>query len=119
MAHGIRKEIKALLKKGADCGAWRAPSICRGILKLEPAMWTFVRGEGIEPTNNIAERAVRPAVIWRKTCMGTQSRRGSEFVERMLTCVATLRRKGRNVLDFLHDASVAALRGRPAPAMID
>jgi transposase len=114
----IRKAIRRLLKQGSECGEWRAPSICRGILKLEPALWTFVTTEGIEPTNNEAERAVRPAVIWRKTSLGTQSERGSRFAERMLTCVATLRQRGRNVLDFVHSACQAALLGDPAPPLL-
>lgn len=114
----IRKEIRRLLKRGAGCGEWRAPSICRGILKLEPALWTFVTTEGIEPTNNNAERAVRPAVIWRKTSLGTQSDRGSRFAERMLTCAATLRQRGSNVLEFVHGACRATLIGEPMPPLL-
>jgi transposase len=114
----LRKRMQRLLELGAERDTWRGPGICRGILKLEPAMWTFVHEQGIEPTNNAAEQAIRPAVIWRKTSLGSQSRRGSDFVERMLTCVSTLRRKGRNVLDYVHDACVAREQGRPAPALI-
>ena len=114
----IRRRIRVLLEDGARCIAWRAPSLCRGILKLESAMWTFVKHEGVEPTNNTAERALRPAVIWRKTSLGTQSSRGSRFVERLLTCVATLRQRGRNVLDYLTTANEAALRGARIPFFI-
>ena len=117
-ASKLRKQVRRLLELGAARDAWRGPGICRGILKLEPAMWRFALEDEVEPTNNAAERAIRPAVIWRKTSLGSQSRRGSEFVERMLTCTMTLRRKGRNVLDYVHDACVARVQGRPAPALI-
>ena len=53
---------------------------CREILKLQDALFTFVRVEGIEPTNNPAEHALRHAVIWRKTSFGTDSEAGSRFV---------------------------------------
>lgn len=114
----IRRRIRGLLETGAGCTSWRAPSLCRGILKLEAAMWTFVTHEKVEPTNNAAERALRPAVIWRKTSLGTQSARGSRFVERLLTCVATLRQQRRNVLDYLTAANDSALRGAPIPTFV-
>ena len=74
---------------------------CAEILKVEPALWTFVTQVGVEPTNNRAERDLRGAVIWRKLSFGSHSAEGSEFVARSLTVVTTLRRQGRNVLDFL------------------
>jgi transposase len=114
-ASRLRRRIRTLLEIGAGRNVWRAPSLCRGILKLEPAMWTFVSQPGVEPTNNAAERALRPAVIWRKTSLGTQSARGSRFVERLLTCVASLRQQGRTVLDYLVAANEAALFGERIP----
>lgn len=69
------------------------------------ALWTFVSTEGVEPTTNPAERALRPAVIWRRVSFGTQSERGSRFVERILTVCATLKQQNRNVLDYLTAAS--------------
>jgi len=56
---------------------------CRQLLQLEPAMWLFITVEGVEPTNNAAERAIRPAVLWRRTSFGAQSQAGSVFVARM------------------------------------
>ena len=81
-------------------------------------MWTFVRVEGLEPTNNRAERALRHAVIWRKTSFGTQSERGTRYVERLLTAVETLRLQGRNVLEYLVQARTASMHGRPAPSLL-
>ena len=74
--------------------------------------------EGIEPTNNAAERAIRPAMLWRKNSFGSQSQAGSLFVARMLTVVTTLRSQNRPVLDYLVDACRAARQGKPAPSSI-
>ena len=116
----LRKELQALLHHGMaleDVDP-RAARFCKELLKLEPAMWAFVRVEGLEPTNNRAERALRHAVIWRKTSFGTQSVRGTIYVERILTAVATLRLQDRNVLEYLVDARTAALRGRVVPSLL-
>ena len=91
---------------------------CRQLLKVEPAMWLFVTTEGVEPTNNAAERAIRPAVIWRRTSFGTQTQAGSAFVARMLTVVTTLKSQHRSVLEFLTCAIVAARDGQPAPSLL-
>jgi len=114
----IRAQMQDLLELGARCDSLRAASLCRGIQRLESAMWTFVTHDGVEPTNNTAERALRSGVIWRKTSFGTQSPRGSRFVERILTCVATLRQRGRNVLDYLTSANDADVRGAPIPSFL-
>ena len=72
----------------------------------------------MEPTNNAAERAIRPAVLWRRTSFGSQSVAGSTFVARMLTVVTTLRSQRRNVLQYLTDAICAARSGQPAPSLL-
>jgi transposase len=90
----------------------------REILLLEPALWTFVRQAGVEPTNNHAERLVRHGVLWRKSSHGTDSDAGSRFVERILTTVATLRLQRRNVLDYLTVACEGALLRRPPPSLL-
>lgn len=77
------------------------------IKKLERFLWTFVDIEDVPPTNNAAERAIRPAVLWRKGSFGTDSTAGSRFVERILTVVATLRQQGRHVLEYLAGACEA------------
>jgi transposase len=117
-ARRIRKRVHALLEIGTASPVFGVAGMCRGILELEPAMWTFVNRLGVEPTNNAAERLIRPAVIWRKTSMGTQSPAGSRFTERILTCVATLRQQGRNVLEYLTAVRCAALNGVRAPPLI-
>ncbi|MBI2932339.1 MAG: transposase [Planctomycetes bacterium] len=70
-------------------------------MEFWPCLWVFTRVAGAEPTNNSAERAARPAVLWRKGCFGLWSATGARLVERMLTVVATLRKQEHAVLDFL------------------
>jgi hypothetical protein len=81
-------------------------------------MWLFVTVEGVEPTNNAAERAIRPAVLWRRTSFGSQTEAGSTFVARMLTVVTTLRSQNRNVLEYITDACRAARDRNPAPSLL-
>jgi transposase len=114
----IRRRVERLLRRGTRCGEAKTEGMCVMILKLAPALWTFARVEGVEPTNNTAERAVRPAVLYRKGCFGTQSAAGSRFVGRILTVVATLRQQGRNVMDYLTLACARAYLGRKAPSLL-
>jgi transposase len=94
------------------------PATCRELLAGETHLWTFVRVEGVEPTNNDAERALRHGVIYRKTSGGTDSESGSRFVERMLTVVATCRQQGINVLDYLTRCYQAHLDDEAAPSLL-
>jgi transposase len=91
---------------------------CQQLLQVEPALWTFVQTPGVEPTNNAAERALRPAVIWRRTSFGSQSNGGSRFVSRMLTVVTSLKAQHRNVLDFLTQTCAATRLNRPTPSLL-
>jgi transposase len=86
----LRREVERLLEAGSRCGVPKTDGTCRDILKRREALWTFVQVAGVEPTNNAAERALRPGVLWRKGSCGTQSEDGSRFVETMMTVVATL-----------------------------
>ena len=114
----VRRRVEALLRAGSACGHPKTEETCRRILKLAPALWTFVRIEGVEPTNNAAERAVRPGVLWRKGSFGTDSERGSRFAERMLTVAATCKQQGRNVVDYVTRAMQASLRAENAPSLL-
>ena len=77
----IRREVERLLEVGSTCGVPKTAGTCRDILKRREALWTFVQVDGVEPTNNMAERSLRPGVLWRKGSFGTQSKEGSRFVE--------------------------------------
>jgi len=114
----IRQEIEALLQVGTFVNHAKTAKTCANILKVAPALWTFVEQEGIAPTNNAAERALRRGVLWRKRSFGSQSDRGLRFTERILTTVTTLRQQQRNVLDFLAAACRAQHLGLPAPSLL-
>lgn len=114
----LRQHVVARLQEGACCATRAVAGRCGEILQLEPALWTFVHVDGVEPTNNFAESRVRHGVMWRKTSFGTDSPNGSRFVERILTVVSTLRLQRRNVLDYVTDACQCALRGQPAPSLL-
>jgi transposase len=114
----IQAQVHALLQEGTTLAQTKTAATCANILKLEPALWTFVTVEGVEPTNNDAERPLRRAVLWRRRSFGTQSARGSQFVARILTTVTTLRLQQRNVLDYLTAACEAQTRGTEAPSLL-
>jgi transposase len=114
----VRREVERLLEAGTRCGVPKTEGVCREILKLRQALWTFVHLEGVEPTNNAAERALRSGVLWRKSSFGTQSTQGSRFVETMMTVVATLKQQHRNPLDYLTAACEAALWDEAAPSLL-
>jgi transposase len=116
---GIQAEVRRLVEMGRDEVPWeKARGFCRDLLGVWPALWTFVWEEGVEPTNNAAERALRPAVLWRKGCYGTDSVAGSRFVERILTVTTTCQQQERPVLPFLTEAVRAHWAGQPAPTLI-
>jgi transposase len=114
----VRREVERLLEAAQTCGVPKTEGTCRELLKRRQALWTFVRHDGVEPTHNAAERAIRPGVLWRKGSFGTQSADGSRFVEAMMTVVATLKQPHRNVLDSITAACEAALRGESAPSLL-
>jgi transposase len=115
---GVRQQIEGLLLRGFDCPCARTQTVCAALLDHWPALWTFARQEGVEPTNNAAERALRPAVIWRKISYGSQSEEGLRFVERLASVVGTLRQQGRQVLGYLVEAVRAFQHGSPPPAIV-
>lgn len=110
--------VEDALARAKVCRQQKVAAMSREILDLAPAMWTFVRIEGVEPTNNSAERALRPAVQYRKTSFGTHSEDGSRFLERMLTTAATLRQQGRDVLAYLTEACERHVHGLPSRSIL-
>lgn len=114
----LQAELRALLEAGQDQPAAKAAGLSRSLLQLWPALWTFVAVPGVEPTNNAAERALRPAVLWRKGSFGTQSDAGNLFVARLLTVAATCRQQQRPLLEYLTAACSAALHDLPGPSLL-
>ena len=117
-ARPIRWGVRQALGRGVSCPSEKTAATCRMLLEGEEHLWTFLRVRGIEPTNNAAERALRHAVLWRKSSGGTASEWGSRFVERVLSVAATCRQQGRNVLEFLTDCFRAHVTGGPLPSLL-
>lgn len=114
----LRHRIEALLQQGAQGRHAETARTCRHILRLRQALWSFVDTPGVEPTNNLAERTLRSFVIWRKISFGTQSVRGSRYVERIMTVVGSCKLQGRNPLAFLTQAIQAHWGNGVAPSLI-
>jgi transposase len=117
-AADLRPWVRSQLEAGAACACAKTAGTCREILTVEPALWTFARVEGVEPTNNAVERALRHAVLWRKASHGTDSVAGSRFVGNILSVVATCRQQSRDLLECLTACCHAALRGLAPPSLL-
>lgn len=114
----VRHEVERLLLRGIASNNKSLVGMCQELYDHRAWLWTFVRDEEVEPTNNAGERALRHAVIWRKLSFGTQSAHGSRFVETMLTVIETCRQQHRNAFDYLTLAVEAYLAGQPAPSLL-
>jgi transposase len=121
--HGrlLQKECAALLSAGValkdECDR-KTRGTCKKILASANALWTFLKTPGVEPTNNIAERAIRPAVIVRKRSFGSDSEQGATFFARILSAVTSLRAQFRPVFAFFENTLIAARSGSNTPSMI-
>ncbi len=119
---GFKAELEAAaalpIAHGEKSPLAKTVRTARQLLKLETALWTFVYVDGVEPTNNLAEQALRGAVIWRRTSFGSQSQAGSEFVSRILTVVTSLKAQQRNPLDYLTEACLLKRLGLSAPSLL-
>ena len=115
----IREEIDSLLLRGVFSGNSKLKGMCKPLSDHRDWLWTFLDVNGVEPTNNVSERALRPAVIWRKLSFGTQSAKGSRFVETILTVVETCHKQSRNSFQYLSAATQAHFAGQQPPSLID
>jgi transposase len=113
-----RDRISELLAQGARSRDPKTRRFCTGLLDHEAALWTFTRLPGVPATNNASERALRHAVMWRKTSYGTQTDHGDRLVERLLTLRETCRLQGRRLHEYLTAAITADLHGQPIPALL-
>jgi len=114
----LRRRLKRLLRRHANNPIRAARALVTDLREYGAALWTFAKVEGLEPTNNAAERAIRKAVLWRKGSFGSASPGGSRFAERMLTVCESLRAQGRSILDFLEGVLHAGLTGRQNPSLL-
>jgi transposase len=114
----IREEVRRLLLRGSFSGNAKLIGFCNELYDRREHLWTFTRVEGIEPTNNTAERALRPAVIYRKLSFGTQSASGSRYLERLLSISETCRLQNRNAYQYLIESMEAKFSGNPPPSLL-
>ena len=113
----IRKRLDRLLTRHINSPVPKARKIAKDLREYGAALWTFARVEGVEPTNNAAERSLRKAVLWRKGSFGSASKAGSRFAERMLTVSESLRAQGRSILAFLEATIRAGLNSGQRPSL--
>jgi transposase len=97
----VQQQIEVVLKQAVAASIAEVSGSCADILAHGAALWTFVEHDGVEPTNNHAEREIRAFVLWRRRSFGTQSDRGNRFAENLMTVAHTARKQQRNVLAFL------------------
>jgi transposase len=113
----VRQQVEAVLQRAVAAKLDHVSGSCADILDHQAAMWTFVDNDGVDPTNNHAERELRAFVLWRKRSFASQSERGNRFAERLMTVAHTARKQNRNVLEFLTECCEAQLSARPAPSL--
>ena len=110
--------INALIQLGAigqECHP-KTQRTCKRLLSDFDCLWTYLYHEAVEPTNNLAERDIRPSVIQRKLSYGTQSDAGEAFVERILSVSVTFKKQAKNIFDYLTDCFIAHNRDAPIPS---
>jgi Family of unknown function (DUF6444)/Transposase IS66 family len=105
---GRRKSVKTRYHRG----------LARNLTKVWPALWSFLEHEGVEPTNNRAERGLRHAVIYRKLSQGSRCERGALVTERLLSAAISCRLQGRSLFAYLVEVAQASIRGQPTPALV-
>jgi hypothetical protein len=114
----VRVRFRAVLTRGSACGCAKTAGTCRELLRGEVSRFLFAVVDGVEPTNNAAERALRHGVLWRKMSHGPKSAVGSKYLERIWSVVETCRQQGRGVWDYLTSYVAAAAEGRVLPTLL-
>jgi transposase len=115
----LQEKLRALLEHGARKSTRTKYHrvFANSLLKRWPALWTFTHTDGVEPTNNHAERGLRGVVIYRKLSLGSQSEQGERTIERLLSASVTCRLQKRSLFAYLTDTLTASIRGDPIPAL--
>ena len=114
----MERSVDLRCERGERTPWARTVRTCQQLLQRSEALWTFLEIQGVEPTNNAAERALRQSVIQRKISHGVQSRQGAICRSRLLTVTTTLRQQGRDVWQFLEQAWIAHHRGGLMPSLL-
>lgn len=114
----VQQSLRTWLVWGAEAGGPKLAGFFNNLLGNWESLWVFAQREGVEPTNNLAERLLRPGVRWRKTRYGSQSDAGCRYAERLLTVTGTLALQGRSVFEFLLGTCRAAVGEGEAPSLV-
>ena len=114
----FRLRFRAVLARGGRCGCARTAGTCRELLAREVSLFLFAFVDGVEPTNNAAERALRHGVLWRKQSHGPRSGSGADYLARIWSVVETCRQQGRSVWDYLTACVAAAAEDRHLPSLL-
>lgn len=113
----VRRRVETALQRAVEAKVAHVSGSCADILEHRAALWTFADEDGVEPTNNHAERELRAFVLWRKKSYGTQSERGNRFAERLMTVAHTARKQNKNVIEFITECCVAYVDGATPPSL--
>lgn len=114
----LEKAFFALAERSVNVADVDASNLARAMFEHHPDFFTFVHEEGVEPTNNAAERALRHAVVWRKVYFGTRSAAGELAVAQLLTITRTCQLQQLNALVYLTAAICAHRRRQPIPSLL-
>lgn len=115
----IKKSLKRCLKNALNCTNTKTVNTCKNILKYFESLFTFTKHEGIEPTNNHGERQIRKYVIYRKLSFGTQSERGSRFIERIFSISATCKQQCKNTINYIKQVMINFNSGLSPPELLN
>ena len=113
-----RRRFDGLFSDAMAIGSDKLAEFCARLEDNFDHLWVFASTDGVEPTNNMAERDLRKLVLWRKKSYGTRSARGQRFVERITSVVETIKKNGVNALDYLEGA-IRAFILRQSPPFIN
>jgi transposase len=123
-ATGFRRALEAAREQVLKTATTRVPdtkhaqNLAKRFRKHGAAYFRFITTPGIEPTNNLAEQAIRFVVIDRRITQGTRSEKGRRWCERIWTVIATCAQQGRKVFQFLLDSVQAHLSGAAPPSLL-
>jgi transposase len=115
LQHKLRTMLEHAARKSPRTRYHR--QFAKNLLKRWPALWTFTHTDGVEPTNNHAERGLRGAVIYRKLSLGSQSDQGERTIERLLSASVTCRLRKQSLYTYLTQVIAAHARGDPIPTL--
>ena len=114
----LQKRLFVLAEAHLDDSDRQVRNLARAFFEHSGRLFTFLEHDGVEPTNNSAERSLRTGVQWRKVCFGNRSGAGELATARLLTVTQTCRLHQRNPLQYLASAIICHRRSQAAPSIL-